>query len=598
MNKSAAATLKDYQGFLKNYPVDYFTSDLVSIINPPEEKPLSEIKKLWEDFLPTRKKGQTLNFYIHVPFCKKRCDYCCCHSKALEKTDDIGAYVKNLVEYSRYFKKVFEGVSFTNLYIGGGTPSVLSEAQLDYLLKNLFADFSFDNDGEKTCEMHPSSADLSKLAVLRKYGFNRVSFGVQSLDSAVLRKNNRGYQTLEKVRSAIWNARQLGFLKVNADLILGLYGDSQAAFVRSFSKLMEINPYSIFIYPLKIVPTYIKKDSYRGNFERHYQSTVDFFKKLQRLAEKEGYSAPYDPDVFLPMNDASAWAFEKIGEETGLKKSYRAKDYRKILGVFGLGRFSMSTIPSQISYQMMAPIDRKPAEYSCSARTYSPKMEMAERVVSSLCYNHYVDCLRFREDFKKDFFEVFDSALDNLEALKAVEIKNDRVYLLTRNPRKKAAYMMFFCDPDENVLRRIGERRNLASEEEWGKERGIGWLRRPRPGKRELKNQATLKSRLDRLCVPFEGKTAIIDGKATGVGKRSLRVLSKDGKNFEFLLTPQTAITEMFFDDKEESYEKSATLKEIRKGDPVSVTAVLGNKPQALIVRKITVVNWIDGKER
>ncbi|HQA96063.1 MAG TPA: hypothetical protein PLN18_01720, partial [Candidatus Colwellbacteria bacterium] len=345
-------------------------------------------------------------------------------------------------------------------------------------------------------------------------------------------------------------------------------------------------------------PTYIKKDSYRGNFERHYKSTVNFFKKLQRLAEKEGYGAPYDPDVFLPMNDASAWAFEKIGEEPGLKKSYRAKDYRKILGVFGAGRFSMSTIPSKISYQMMAPIDRKPTEYSCSARTYSPQMEMAERVISSLCYNHYVDCLRFEKDFQEDFFKVFYNALENLKALEAVEVKDDRVYLLTRNPRKKAAYMMFFCDPDENVLRRIEERRNLASDEEWGKERGIGWLRRPRPDKRDLKKQSALKSELDKLCGSFEGKTAIIDGKVTNVGKRSFRILSKEGKNFEFLLTPQTAIAEMFFDDKGESYEKSATLKEIRKGDPVSVTAALGDKPQALVIRKITVVNWIDGKER
>src|SRR3989338_5592827 len=125
----------------------------------------------------------------------------------------------------QFYSQTFSGVRFDNLQLGGGTPSILSAGQMDRLFSMLFKSFSFHPDGERGMEFHPASLSEKKLQVLKKFNFNKVYIGIQTLTDEVLLKTNR-FQTAQMVKDAVAWTRKLGFSRgSNVDLIMGLEGE-------------------------------------------------------------------------------------------------------------------------------------------------------------------------------------------------------------------------------------------------------------------------------------------------------------------------------------------------------------------------------------
>lgn len=150
--------------------------------------------------------------YVHIPFCRSRCQYCGFVS---------GDYVKTLADkyiralsYELQAREVFsESIRPSTLFIGGGTPSVLSSAQLAFLLKELPRPL-----GEATCEVNPDSIDREKLQILREFGINRLSFGVQTFSDAGLKLLGRIHNA-ETALQAVHMAADEGFETLSIDLI-------------------------------------------------------------------------------------------------------------------------------------------------------------------------------------------------------------------------------------------------------------------------------------------------------------------------------------------------------------------------------------------
>jgi oxygen-independent coproporphyrinogen-3 oxidase len=200
-------------------------------------------------------KEKSLSLYIHIPFCKTMCLFCGC-SVILNRNPD---------RQERYLQSLFKEIELTapfpkrtvsQLHLGGGTPTSLTEEQFDRLILKLKKHFHFAPNAEISIEIDPRTvyADQgSKLAHLKNLGFNRVSFGVQDLDQTV-QEAIRRRQTEEMTISTYYKARELGFSGINIDLIYGLPLQTTRTFEKTASKIIELKPDRIALYSYAKVP--------------------------------------------------------------------------------------------------------------------------------------------------------------------------------------------------------------------------------------------------------------------------------------------------------------------------------------------------------
>ncbi len=203
------------------------------------------IKTLWQDFLHTcrdRTINKCVDLYVNIPFCISKCCYCIYPSRIFKNSGDIDRYVEYLIENIDFYAPIFKNFTFRNLYVGGGTPTILNKKQMERLFARLFNKFSFAKNSQKTTECNPHSSEKLKFAILRTFGFNRISFGVQSLNAKALELNKRSYQEYWKIKESILLAKKVGFKDINVDLIVGLAGDTLDHFSKSFLKIAMLEP--------------------------------------------------------------------------------------------------------------------------------------------------------------------------------------------------------------------------------------------------------------------------------------------------------------------------------------------------------------------
>jgi oxygen-independent coproporphyrinogen III oxidase len=185
--------------------------------------------------------------YIHVPFCRSKCPYCDFYSHT--DLSLIIAWVKALENEIGIYKDQFLG--FDTFYLGGGSPSVLSEEQMDSLFELLFNQFRFEQGSEITIEVNPNDLNPNKLKELLALGINRISLGVQSFDEQELILLGRRHTAEEAVSALKW-IRETGFTNIGIDLIYGLPGQSGGQWISSLEKALTFRPEHLSCYQLTI----------------------------------------------------------------------------------------------------------------------------------------------------------------------------------------------------------------------------------------------------------------------------------------------------------------------------------------------------------
>lgn len=185
--------------------------------------------------------------YLHIPFCRQKCRYCDFASLAGAE-ELIAAYLSALdQEASRY-----AGLAFDTLYIGGGTPSLLSGTQLEKLGALVQRHFSpVACFAESTLEANPESLSREKLQLLKSAGLNRLSLGLQSFSDDTLRRIGRVHDVKTFLQAYAW-ARQSGFDNISVDLMAGLPGQSEAEFADGLRRLVQLAPEHISVYGLQV----------------------------------------------------------------------------------------------------------------------------------------------------------------------------------------------------------------------------------------------------------------------------------------------------------------------------------------------------------
>ena len=187
--------------------------------------------------------------YVHIPFCKTKCPYCDFYS--ITDASLVESYLAALDAEARLYRDRFP--VFDSLFLGGGTPSWLGEAQIAELMKNLRRHFTFAPDSEITLEANPDDVTADKLAVWRDLGLNRLSLGVQSFDEAELQFLGRRH-TARQTEAAIDLIRAAGFTNLGLDLMYGLPGQTLDAWLKTLEKALSFAPEHLSCYQLTLAP--------------------------------------------------------------------------------------------------------------------------------------------------------------------------------------------------------------------------------------------------------------------------------------------------------------------------------------------------------
>lgn len=147
--------------------------------------------------------------------------------------------------YKKYLPKK---TKLSSVYIGGGTPNIVSAQDLEKLLSYIFENFSKTDDFQFCIEFNPHQSDTQKLDVIKKYGCHRLTIGVQSMDEKVLQAINRD-QTKEDVVRTIKYAKKIGIPYVNIDMMMGISGQSLHSFIHDLQLLVGLEPDMIHMHP-------------------------------------------------------------------------------------------------------------------------------------------------------------------------------------------------------------------------------------------------------------------------------------------------------------------------------------------------------------
>ena len=185
--------------------------------------------------------------YIHIPFCKTRCTYCDFYSTTHEawKQQYVDAVCKELVQRKDYLK----GETVDTIYMGGGTPSQLSIAQLNALFATIEAHFPLSKHPETTIEVNPDDVSDSYAEGLKQTPVNRISMGIQTFDDATLRILNRRH-TEQIARMATMRLREKGFQNISIDLMYGLPGETLKIWKEDLQQAIALHPEHISAYHL------------------------------------------------------------------------------------------------------------------------------------------------------------------------------------------------------------------------------------------------------------------------------------------------------------------------------------------------------------
>lgn len=221
-----------------------------------------------------------LSLYVHIPFCAHVCYYCACNKVITRNRDRAQPYLDTVYREMEQLSQWYShDRQVDQLHWGGGTPTFINDQQMFELMQNLRKHFNLrdDDQGDYSIEIDPREASPDTLEVLRSTGFNRISLGVQDLDTNVQQAVNR-VQPLELTEGVLSKARQLGFKSINMDLIYGLPHQTPESFDKTLEVVIGMSPDRLSVFNYAHLP-----DRFRSQKHIHPDSLPSADVKLAIL---------------------------------------------------------------------------------------------------------------------------------------------------------------------------------------------------------------------------------------------------------------------------------------------------------------------------
>ena len=282
-----------------------------------------------------------LSVYVGIPFCPTRCSYCSFVSRTVgKKTELLDKYLAALEREIQVTARLMKesGKHLLTLYIGGGTPSILSTPQMIHLLDTLRESFDFSRCIEFTVEGgRPDTLDLEKLRAIREHGADRMSINPQTMEDSVLRACGRPHTGADVIR-AYHQAEEAGFSAINMDLIAGLPTDDFDGFRRSLDAVAALNPANITVHTLAL-----KKGA--DLFEkREGLSTAEEVSRMVDYSNAALRDLSYKP-YYLYRQKYMSGSFENVGwSREGLDCLYNIYMMEELHTIVSLGGGGMNKV--------------------------------------------------------------------------------------------------------------------------------------------------------------------------------------------------------------------------------------------------------------
>ena len=358
-----------------------------------------------------------LGLYVHIPFCVTKCKYCDFNSFKIDLNEKI-KYLNYLGEEMKLYKEEIKNREIDSVFVGGGTPSILNENEINILFEKIKENFNIKSNAEITMECNPGTLTLNKLKVMKKSGVNRLSIGLQAVQNHHLKYIGR-IHTFEEFEKNYHDAKQMGFDNINIDLMYALPNQSREDWMESLEKVVKLNPTHISAYSLILEEnTELFKMYERDEFNlldentdiEMYEYTIDYLKS-------HGYNqyeiSNYAKDNFECKHNVLYW---KCEEYVGIGASAS--------GYFNGIRYN--NICELDNYEKMILEGEKPIEWE---EKLSIKDEIEESIFLGLRMNEGIQISDFKEKYNFDFEKEYKNEIEKLSKMELIEIDNNRMKL-------------------------------------------------------------------------------------------------------------------------------------------------------------------------
>ncbi len=222
--------------------------------------------------------------YVHFPFCISRCSFCKYYSEVKCSDSQLDDFLLMLERELGSYNVNFKVRNLENLFIGGGTPTILSESRTEKFLKLIYKYFSFNKDAQKTIEGTPESLTLSNLKLYKEFGINRISVGLQSSNDRVLRTIGRKH-TASDIFKSFDLIRQAGISYICTELIWGLPKESLLSCLKTYDDIIKLSP--------DFIEGYVLTTGGRVKIKRSCPSNITLH-ELINIAKEKFLSSGYE----------------------------------------------------------------------------------------------------------------------------------------------------------------------------------------------------------------------------------------------------------------------------------------------------------------
>ncbi len=376
------------------------------------------------DALHSQKSERPLSLYLHIPFCRSACYFCGCnviYTSLDEKKERYLEYLAKEIEILKSHINTQRAVM--QLHFGGGTPTFLSAAQLERVILMLKSTFpNFDANAEVSCEIDPRYFDESQVQILTKYGFNRLSFGVQDFEDRVQEAVHRE-QGFELTKNAIELSRKYGIKSINIDLIYGLPHQSLESFSRTLELVRSLDPDRLAVFNYAHVP-WMKKTMRKIDETTlpHPSEKLKILKHTIDYLILEGYKM-VGMDHFAKPDDELFLAIAK-GQLHRNFQGYTTKGGSDLLGI-GLTSISegedfySQNFKEMESYESAIDGGHLPTHRGVRLNEDD---KIRKALIMEMMSNFSLNIKRLEERFGIDFKNYFDSELKELSEFVDAEL--------------------------------------------------------------------------------------------------------------------------------------------------------------------------------
>lgn len=298
----------------------------------------SETTDRWLRGLP---QAARLSLYLHIPFCERLCWFCACRTQGVRSPEPVAAYLEVLkAEIDMVAARVPESARVIHVHWGGGTPTILTPAQIEELAAHLAQAFSLDAAREFAVEIDPTVTGPDRIAALARAGMTRASIGIQDFDPEIQKAIGR-HQSFEQTAEAVRHLRAHGIESLNTDIVYGLPNQTLTGIADSTAKVLELAPDRVALFGYAHVPWAARRQRV---IDANALPDAPTRLALMETAEAMFLEAGYDAlgiDHYAKPSDALAQA----AAEGRMRRNFQGYTDDGADALIGLGASAISLYP-------------------------------------------------------------------------------------------------------------------------------------------------------------------------------------------------------------------------------------------------------------